>query len=75
MGGSILLMTALVCAPTIIIKEERSISIEEMTKRELRDMRGAKIRCSFKFPNSPCLKRFEIVAPRTYRAICTAEEK
>ena len=65
---SILLAAALVCAPTVIIKEGQPITKENLSPHDRRVLRGAQISCGFK--KSPCVEHFEVRDFQSYYIIC-----
>lgn len=65
-----ILVAALVCPKPRVIDTVAA----PWTDFDTQSFERAQKRCKEKYPNSPCLKRFERTAPLTYIAICGRPE-
>lgn len=57
-------MLTLQCSEPVIISKK------PLTEFDLWTLERAKKRCGEIYPNSPCVKVFHVVKPKTYRVIC-----
>lgn len=50
------------------------LTAEPWTARDQRAYDGARVRCGFLYPRSPCMKTFTRIEPNRYQVVCSAEE-
>ena len=65
------MMMSLMCAAVIV---EVLKGVPPMDDRDNKVLERAKTRCSFYYPNSPCLKRFIKKDVNLYNAICGVKQ-